>query len=94
VCHGQAALLAAHDEQGRWLFAGRQMTAFSDEEEVELGTADNAPWLLAETLRKSGARYEKGKNWAPHIVKDGNLLSGQNPASTAPLVEAVLAELV
>lgn len=94
VCHGQAALLAAKDEQGKWLFAGRKMTAFSDEEEVELGTADNAPWLLADTLRKSGARYEKGKNWAPYVVKDRNLLSGQNPASTAPLVDAVLAELV
>ena len=93
VCHGQAALLAARTDHGEWLFAGRKMTAFSDEEEVELGTADNAPWLLAETLRKSGARYEKGKNWAPYIVKDGNLLSGQNPASTAPLVDAVLAEL-
>jgi putative intracellular protease/amidase len=93
VCHGQAALLAATDGHGTWLFAGRKMTAFSDEEEVELGTADNAPWLLAEALRNSGARYEKGKSWAPYIVKDGNLLSGQNPASTEPLVEAVLAAL-
>lgn len=94
VCHGPAALLAAKDEHGKWLFAGRKMTAFSDEEEVELGTADNAPWLLADTLRKTGARYDKGKNWGPYIVKDGNLLTGQNPASTAPLAEAVLAELV
>lgn len=93
VCHGQAALLAARDEQGEWLFAGRRMTAFSDEEEAELGTAANASWLLAETLRKAGARYEKGENWAPYVVKDGNLLSGQNPASTAPLTEAVLAAL-
>jgi putative intracellular protease/amidase len=93
VCHGQAALLSAKDEQGQWLFAGRKMTAFSDEEEVELGTADNAPWLLADTLRTCGARYEKGANWGPYVVKDGNLLSGQNPASTAPLVEAVLAQL-
>ena len=44
VCHGQAALLAARDEHGEWLFAGRRMTAFSDEEEAELGTADNASW--------------------------------------------------
>ena len=93
VCHGQAALLAAKDDQGNWLFAGRRMTAFSDEEEVELGTADNAPWLLAETLRRSGARYEKGANWAAFVVQDGNLLSGQNPASTAPLVDSVLAAL-
>lgn len=93
VCHGQAALLAAKDDQGTWLFAGRKMTAFSDEEEVELGTADNAPWLLAETLRRSGARYEKGANWAGFVVRDGNLISGQNPASTASLVDAVLAAL-
>lgn len=93
VCHGQAALLAARDEDGGWLFSGRRMTAFSDEEEVELGTADNAPWLLADTLRKAGAAYEKGPNWGAYVVEDGNLLSGQNPASSAPLADAVLVAL-
>jgi len=93
VCHGQAALLATRKVGEPWLFAGRAMTSFSDEEEVELGTADNAPWLLAETLRKSGARYEKGPNWGAHVVRDGNLLTGQNPASSAPLADAVLAAL-
>lgn len=93
VCHGQAALLAAPDVDGRWPFAGRRMTAFSDEEEVQLGTADNAPWLLARTLRERGARYEKGPDWGPHVVRDGNLITGQNPASTAPMAEAVLAAL-
>lgn len=94
VCHGQAALLAAKDETGQWLFRGRSLTAFSDEEEVELGTADNAPWLLAKTLRSMGAKYEKGPNWGPYVVRDGHLLSGQNPASTAPLADAVLAQLM
>lgn len=94
VCHGQAALLAAKDTNGGWLFKGRKMTSFSDEEEVELGTADNAPWLLADTLRKAGARYEKGPNWGAHIVRDGNLLTGQNPASSEPLAMAVLAALM
>ena len=93
VCHGQAALLAARDENGKWRFEGRAMTSFSDEEEVELGTADNAPWLLANTLRESGARYERGPNWGAYVVRDGNLLSGQNPASSEPLAEAVLAAL-
>ena len=93
VCHGQAALLAAKDDAGNWQFAGRKMTSFSDEEEVELGTADNAPWLLADTLRRSGARYEKGPNWGAYIVRDGHLLSGQNPASSAPLADAVIAAL-
>ena len=93
VCHGQAALLAAKDSDGKWLFAGRRMTAFSDEEEVELGTADNAPWLLADTLRKAGAGYEKEPNWGAFLVRDGNLLTGQNPASSKPLADAVLAAL-
>ena len=93
VCHGPAALLAARDENGRWPFAGRKMTSLSDEEEIEFGTADNAPWLLADTLRKSGAAYEQGPNWAVYVVKDGNLLTGQNPGSSAALAEAVIAEL-
>lgn len=90
VCHGQAALLSARTPTGGWLFAGRRMTAFSDEEEVELGTADNAPWLLASRLKETGAGYQSGPKWQPHVVRNGRLISGQNPASTAPLAGAVL----
>ncbi|WNG24916.1 type 1 glutamine amidotransferase domain-containing protein [Cystobacter fuscus] len=93
VCHGPAALLAATDEDGSWPFAGRKLTAFSDEEEIEFGTAKNAPWLLADTLRKRGAIYEKGPNWSSFVVRDGNLLTGQNPGSSAALAEAVIAAL-
>lgn len=93
VCHGPAALLAARDENGHWPFAGRKMTALSDEEEIEFGTAENAPWLLADTLRKQGAVFEQGPNWHVHVVKDGNLLTGQNPQSSAALAEVVIAAL-
>lgn len=93
VCHGPAALLAARDESGRWPFAGRKMTALTDEEEIEFGTADNAPWLLAKTLRTSGAAFEQGPNWKTHVVQDGNLLTGQNPQSSAPLAGMVIAAL-
>lgn len=93
VCHGPAALLSAVDEQGRWPFAGRRMTALSDEEEVEFGTAENAPWLLADTLRRRGAAYRQAANWSVHVVQDGNLLTGQNPASSAALAEVVIASL-
>jgi putative intracellular protease/amidase len=93
VCHGPAALLAARDENGHWPFAGRKMTSLSDEEEIEFGTAENAPWLLADTLRKQGAVFEQGPNWHAHVVKDGNLLTGQNPQSSTPLAEVVIAAL-
>lgn len=92
VCHGPAALLAAR-ENGKWPFAGRKMTSLTDEEEIEFGTADNAPWLLADTLRKSGAVFEQGPNWAVHVVRDGNLVTGQNPASSAALAQEVIAAL-
>lgn len=93
VCHGPAALLSAVDEQGRWPFAGRRMTALSDEEEVEFGTAEKAPWLLADTLRRRGAAYQQAANWSVHVVQDGNLLTGQNPGSSAALAEVVVASL-
>jgi putative intracellular protease/amidase len=93
VCHGPAALLAARNPDGSWPFAGRKVTSLSDEEEIEFGTAENAPWLLASELRKLGARFEQGPNWKTHVVQDGNLLTGQNPQSSAPLAEMVIAAL-
>ncbi len=94
VCHGQAALLSATRPDGTWLFAGRRLTAFSVEEEVDFGTADNAPWLLEPRLRECGAHYVRGAaNWSPYVVRDGNLISGQNPASSAPMADAVIAAL-
>lgn len=93
VCHGPAALLAARDGNGRWPFAGRKMTSLTDEEEIEFGTAENAPWLLARTLRELGAQFEQGRNWSVHVVKDGNLFTGQNPQSSAALADVVIAAL-
>ena len=86
--------MSAVDAKGNWLFKGRTMTAFSDQEEIEFGTADNAPWLLASTLRKNGADYKRGdKNWEAFVVTDKNLISGQNPASSIPMAKAVIKAL-
>lgn len=93
VCHGPAGLLSATDAEGRWLFAGRALTAFTDEEEDMFGTADGAPWLLASRLRERGALHSGGPAYAPRVVRDGNLFTGQNPASSAPMADAVVAEL-
>lgn len=90
VCHGQGAFLSAVDSKGNWLFKGKNMTSFSDAEEIEFGTASNAPWLLASTLRKYGANYSCGKNWGNYIVVDKNLVTGQNPASSVPMAKAII----
>jgi putative intracellular protease/amidase len=93
VCHAPAALLAAKRPDGSWPFAGYRLTAFTNEEERQAGLADRAPWLLEDRLREGGAIFDAGEAWAPHLVADRNLHTGQNPASSGPLAEHVV-ELV
>ena len=92
LCHGPAGFLGAGDPNG-WLFAGRRLTAFSNAEETQAGLADRAPWLLETRLRAAGADFEAGAPWGSFVVTDGNLLTGQNPASSEALAEAVLQRL-
>ncbi|SES07380.1 Putative intracellular protease/amidase [Lentzea xinjiangensis] len=93
ICHGPAGLLSAVDAEGRWIFAGRRMAAFTDEEEELFGTAENAPWLLGRTLREKGALHSGGPAYQACTVRDGNLFTGQNPASSAPMADAIVAAL-
>ncbi|MEE1783704.1 type 1 glutamine amidotransferase domain-containing protein [Streptomyces sp. SP17BM10] len=90
VCHGPAALLAARTEDGGSPFAGYRITGFSNEEERLAGLADKAPWLLQDRLVELGAEYVAGEPWAPHVVVDRNLVTGQNPASSAAAAEELL----
>ncbi|MFF7990699.1 type 1 glutamine amidotransferase domain-containing protein [Kitasatospora xanthocidica] len=93
VCHGPAALLAARTEDGGSPFAGYRLTGFTNAEEIQAGLADRAPWLLQDRLVALGADFEEGAPWAPHSVVDRNLVTGQNPASSA-LVATGLLELL
>lgn len=93
LCHGPAAFLAAGDAEGNWLFKGRKLTSFTDDEEKQAGLADNAPWLLEDRLRAGGADFEAGPAWASHVVVDGNLITAQNPASAEAAGQAILAKL-
>lgn len=91
VCHGPAALLPAFDADGKWLFAGRRVTGFSNEEEAQVGFADKATWLLEDRLKSAGGVFtDSGAAWTPHVVSDGNLYTGQNPASSAPLARRLV----
>jgi putative intracellular protease/amidase len=92
-CHGVGALLPARNADGSWPFAGKKMTGFTNEEETDFGFGDKAKWLLETRLRESGAVFEGGPAFAPTVVVDGNLITGQNPASAEPSAEAVVAYL-
>lgn len=90
VCHGPAALLAAVRADGTPTFAGRSITAFSNEEERQGGLADKASWLLEDRLRDLGAEVTVGDPWASHVIVDGNLVTGQNPGSSQDLADRLL----
>ncbi|WP_446039082.1 type 1 glutamine amidotransferase domain-containing protein [Streptomyces sp. SID1121] len=93
VCHGVGALLPAHNQDGTWPFAGRKITGFTNEEETALGFGDKAPWLLESRLRAAGANFFAATAFGPHVIVDGNLITGQNPASAKPSAEAVVKTL-
>lgn len=93
VCHGPAGLLTAARPDGTWALNDRQVTGFSNEEETQAGFAGNAPWLLEDRLRISGARYVAKAPWTPHVVTDGNLVTGQQNYSAGVVADAVLEKL-
>ncbi|GAA1785366.1 type 1 glutamine amidotransferase domain-containing protein [Streptomonospora arabica] len=93
VCHGPAALLAATGADGSNAFAGYEVAAFTDEEERQGGLADKARWLLQDRLTRAGVRVREGEPWAPNVVVDRTLVTGQNPASSAPLAREMLDRL-
>ena len=93
VCHGAAAFLSAFAEDGSWLLKGRKLTGFSNEEETGATFAGNAPWLLEDRLRLSGADYIAKPAWTPHVVVDGNLVTGQQQVSAGKTAEAVVEKL-
>ena len=93
VCHAPAALLAAVEEDGSNSFKGRKVAAFSNAEETQAGLADKAKWLLETRLVEAGVDVRVGEPWVPNVVVDGNLVTGQNPASSAPLAAELLKKL-
>lgn len=90
VCHAPAALRHAKLHTGRPLVEGKKVTGFSNSEEAAAGLTDVVPFLVEDSLKKSGGIYAKGPDWAPFVQVDGTLITGQNPASSAPAARALL----
>jgi putative intracellular protease/amidase len=93
VCHGSASFLSAARPDGSWLFEGRELTGFTNEEETQASFAGNAVWLLEDRLRRAGAHFSCVPAWGVHVVVDGNLVTGQNWESAVPAAEAIVEQL-
>ena len=90
VCHAPAVFRHVKAADGQPLVKGRQVTGFSNSEEDAAGLSDVVPFLVQNMLVEKGGQYSNAADWQPHVVTDGKLVTGQNPASSAAAAQAVL----
>ncbi|RLM15221.1 dimethylallyltransferase [Gibbsiella quercinecans] len=93
VCHAPGALRNVQAADGQPLVKGRKVTGFSNSEEEAVQLTNVVPFLIEDEFKRLGGHYEKGPDWQPHIVIDGQLVTGQNPASSEAVAEALLKKL-
>lgn len=90
VCHGPAVLRRAKAPDGSPLVKGKRVTGFANTEEEAVGLTGTVPFLVEDMLKASGGEYSKGPDWSSHTAVDGNLVTGQNPASSEATARALL----
>lgn len=90
VCHAPAVLKNVTAPGGEPLVKGRNVTGFTNEEEEAVKLTDVVPFLLEDELKRLGGDYSKGATFKPYVVRDGLLITGQNPQSSEQAAEELL----
>jgi len=90
VCHAPAALKDVKNADGTPLVKGKKVTGFTNTEEAAVQLTDIVPFLVEDMLIKNGGIYSKKEDWAAYAIQDGNLITGQNPASSELVAEKIL----
>ena len=93
VCHAPAIFRHTKAADGKPLVSGCNVTGFTNTEEAAAGLTDVVPFLVEDMLVASGGIYSKSADWASHVVVDGKLITGQNPASSKEAALALVALL-
>ncbi|KAL1760082.1 class I glutamine amidotransferase-like protein [Schizophyllum commune] len=93
VCHGPAALVGATDASGQSIFKDRRATCFTYDEELQVKKVDSIPFQPEHKIVELGGKFEKTEPWGVKVVADGQLYTGQNPASAGPLGQELLKAL-
>jgi putative intracellular protease/amidase len=93
VCHAPGVLRHVTGTDGKPLVAGRAVTGFTNSEEEAVGLTQVVPFLVEDEFKRLGAQYSKKDDWQVYVVEDGQLVTGQNPASSSAVAEALLKKL-
>jgi len=90
VCHAPGALRNVKAQDGSPLVKGKRVTGFTDTEEQAVQLTKVVPFLVEDELKRLGGLYAKGPDWASFVQVDGNLITGQNPASSSAAAQEQL----
>lgn len=90
VCHAPAVFRRVTDSSGAPLVQSKRVTGFSNTEEEAVQLTEVVPFLVEEMLKQNGGQYERADDWQSHVVVDGLLVTGQNPASSDASAEALV----
>ena len=93
VCHSTGALRHVRTPDGKMFVEGKTVTGFTNGEEEEVQLTKVVPFLVEDEMMRLGATFSKVKNWGVHTVIDGQLITGQNPASSGPAASLLLKTL-
>ena len=93
VCHAPAALKNVRDASGQPLVQGKRVTGFANSEEEAVGLTEVVPFLVEDMLREHGGLYSSADDWNVHVLTDGLLITGQNPASSREVAERLYTAL-
>ena len=93
VCHAPGVLRHTKTAAGVPVVKGKKVTGFTNTEEEAAGLTKVVPFLVEDSLTQNGGVYSKAGDWQPHVVTDGLLITGQNPASSEPAAQALLKAL-
>jgi len=90
VCHAPGVLRHVRTPAGRPLVEGKQVTGFTNSEEAAVELTDVVPFLVEDELKAKGGNFSRGADWASYVVRDGLLITGQNPGSSAETAAVLL----
>ena len=93
VCHAPGVLRHVKAADGTPLVSGKKVTGFTNTEEAAVGLTDVVPFLVEDMLTQNGGIYSKTGDWGVHVVRDGLLITGQNPASSGAAATALVEAL-
>lgn len=93
VCHAPGVLRHVKAANGDFVVRGKNVTGFTNSEEQAAGLTEIVPFLVEDILKNNGGNYAKVADWQPYVLKDGLLITGQNPASSEPAAKELLEQL-